>query len=262
MLQIETTKIHGHTVHNTSSFEGFQKWVDLVKDKTETTIFRGQRKDYPLLPNICRSTERLDRSIERPDPNKERQKLLENEREMFRLFKKEADPCLQVSPENDWEWLAVAQHHGLLTRLLDWSFDPYVALWFALEKALSVKDSRPEVWVMSPLSTDVIENLDNSLPFSGTRTKVFKSNFQIPRITAQKGCFVLFKYTENSKDGFVPIERNIKLRSRVSRVRVQLHSVAKILRRLEQMGYTEKTIYPDIDKVARDVLNTIKNRVR
>ena len=131
MLQIETTKIHGHTVHNTPSFEGFQKWVDLVKDKTETTIFRGQRKDYPLLPNICCSIEQTE--------------LLENEREMFRLFKKEAAPCLKVSPENDWEWLAVAQHHGLLTRLLDWTFDPYVELWFALEKALLVKDSRPEV---------------------------------------------------------------------------------------------------------------------
>ncbi len=68
--QIEATK-----VHNASSLADFEEWIDLDKERTETTAYRGQRKDYPLLPNICRTGE--------PEA------LLENERALLTDFKKE-----------------------------------------------------------------------------------------------------------------------------------------------------------------------------
>ena len=244
VLDLDTKDDHGHPLHKTTSLAGFEEWVDFVKGQTETTIFRGQRKNYPLLPNICRDGHTST--------------LLENERALFTKFKKHAPRCLQIVPENDWDWLVVAQHHGLNTRLLDWTFNPYTALWFALENA-SRKDSIPEVWVMNAEKKDVINEPDHSMPFSGSRTKVFQSSFSIPRLKEQEGCFTLFKHIEESPIGFVPLEKNKHLSKRLQSIRIECKSVKNILRQLNAMDYTKSRLYPNIDEVAKAIQDEVIN---
>ena len=69
------------------------------------------------------------------------------ERHLVRNFRKYARRSF-VGDDSIWNWLSLAQHHGLPTRLLDWSYSPYVALHFATADE-TARDQDAEVWMVN-----------------------------------------------------------------------------------------------------------------
>ncbi len=130
------------TEQEIKSFEDFVKTVGdynitLNNVGSYQPIYRGQEKDWELLPSIAR-----DKSLSTNN-------IIEKEKNIFEEFKRLSYLHLDsnLNYDDDWSLLALAQQHRLPTRLLDWTGNPLAALWFACidEKE---EDSERIVWLL------------------------------------------------------------------------------------------------------------------
>jgi hypothetical protein len=232
--------------------DSWDEYLSIITDSPyQHWAFRGQRDaSLPLYSALSRYLISF-----RVDPRAWR----EQEERILRIFKRKAIHFLDIVPdrEDDFEWLALMQDHGAPTRLLDFTWSPYVAAFFALHNATH----EGVIWACNPVEIGKTKKVELDKP-GGFRKYVLSTSDNFVclgepyamnrRLIAQSGTFLVPSVLDKSIEEILreypnPHETLIKLIVPVDRVR------ERGMRELYRMNITTATLFPDLDGLARSL---------
>ena len=192
------------------------------------------------------------------------------EEHILRNFIRYSRPFFTVTPANDWEVLIAAQHHGLPTRLLDWTYSPMVAAHFATVRGSAGADRA--VWRLDwkavhrhfrlperALLTQDLEGIFGQerafTPWTlfepRTRERHFACMIEPPsldaRISTQAATFTLCSDNRQSFDSFLEASG---LSSALTRFVIPARDVARLRDQLDLVSVDERRLFPDLDGLA------------
>lgn len=222
--------------------------------------FRGVGKSsYKLLPGLLR-----------PDDGRELPELFANEREMFRQFQLRSLPYLPSGAQSEWELLFTMQHHRMPTRLLDWTENILVALYFALEDADRHGNTEDAaVWCLDPIGwndhtlreanppNDVLTPADRRIVPYGSPPDLdllreppiaIYAPHNSARIVAQSGTFMVFGNSLLTMQELY--EQDDYPDSFLRQVIIPAGDCSSVFQSLLRAGYTHSRIFPDLDGLA------------
>jgi hypothetical protein len=191
------------------------------------------------------------------------------EEHILRNFIRYSRPYFETPPVNEWELLVAAQHHGLPTRLLDWTYSPLVAAHFAtLDRQICIDRA---VWRLDwkkvhrafgfPELALLIQDLDELFVKGGRfspstlfnrdrKEKPFACMIEPPsldaRIVAQAAVFTLCSDKSQPFDVFLE-EHGVG--DALTRFVIPAEQTARIRDQLDLASVDERRLFPDLDGV-------------
>lgn len=243
-----------------------EEFIDAVRTESSSwpteqpRWFRGEpRSGTALVPRLYRS------------------QFAARENQLLQTFRARASGFAGQVPDREKtdQWLFLAQHVGLPTRLLDWSEGALIGLYFAL------KEDEPVVWMLNPLQLNHFArgaphgedpNALREFPLPWVRPELPNINVAyenirgawehdepgVPlpvavhptyvhgRLPAQHGCFTVQGKRTDGLHRLVP-------GSILKRYEVEPGCRASMLKDVLALGITESVVFPDLDGLAREL---------
>jgi FRG domain len=219
--------------------------LNLSESRNYPVLFRGQPQDQALIPSIARSNPKINTT--------------DDEVKMLNELKRRSTFLINEQLNDDWEWLIYAQHFGMLTRLLDWTSNPLIALWFAIRDRRFF-EVNSYLYVLATLTGDILTDEDRvRSPFLQTKTKILKPNLNNKRIIAQQGWFTSHIFSQKD-NGFIGLETNENYGSKkVGCFTITASSKINMLNELNELGINAESIFPDITGLSEHI-NWLHNK--
>jgi hypothetical protein len=254
----------------TSQITSLGQFVDAVTPR-EPDARTGRRRDSGIYRGVGHVERRLLTSLDRLGGEDPPHTKAELEAHILRNFIRYSRAHLDRGAHSEWELLVTAQHHGLPTRLLDWTYSPLVAAHFATATEGAVDRV---VWRLDwqrvhrafklPELALLIEDMERLLcddrdgrftpwtMFERSRDdKPFACMIEPPsidgRIVAQSAVFTLCSDRTRSFDAF--LEEHGLLDS-LTRFIIPAADVPRLRDQLDLVTIDERRLFPDLDGVA------------
>lgn len=205
--------------------------IEQFTESCQKMVLRGVSDyRYRLLPSIGRET---GFTLEQ---------LTKREKNMLGMFRRFGAPYLQHPNHTTWDLLAIAQHHGMKTRLMDWTLNPLVALYFAVRRDADIDGA---IYAAPGKGDVVLPRKDK--PFQMEKDTWFVPAHVNPRIAAQNS---LFSIQPN------PLVEFSRPQLRKHRVPAALRQKFRVL--LNKWGFNEARLFPGLDGLAADLNRNLR----
>lgn len=237
----------------TKEINSIQELLEALETDNEgypgSTWYRGQAEsDWKLVPGYFRLTSPSSEST------------------LLKRFKQSAAMLIQTSPHKSFDWLFLMQHYGVPTRLLDWSENPLVALYFAVENNMEHSDKKAALWALRPSELNKNAGINDSeeIYFIPSFDDVELENYSLEslqqnarnklkplatiatrnntRIQAQHGVFTIHHHDH------IAIE-DVGDTSHIIKYEIPESSKSRIAKQLSVLGFTKFQMFPELASI-------------